>query len=99
VIERHVTFEVIPGKEQAFEDLFKASYSTAMSKQRGFASVDLVRELEAPSRYQMVIRFDTLENAAAWRDSAEHKALSPVIKALYSASSLVVYSVVATVPA
>jgi antibiotic biosynthesis monooxygenase (ABM) superfamily enzyme len=99
VIERHVTFEVIPGKEQAFEDLFKSSYSTAMSKQRGFASVDLVRELDAPARYQMVIRFDTLENAAAWRDSADHKALSPVIHALYSASTVVAYSVVATVTA
>jgi antibiotic biosynthesis monooxygenase (ABM) superfamily enzyme len=99
VIERHVTFEVIPGKEQAFEDLFKSSYSTAMSKQRGFVSVGLVRELEAPTRYQMVIRFDTLENAVAWRDSADHKAISPVIKALYSGSSVVAYSIIATVPA
>ncbi len=99
MIERHVTFEVIPGKEQAFEDLFRSSYSTAMSKQRGFVSVGLVRETEIPTRYQMVIRFQTLDDASAWRDSADHKALSPVIHALYTGSSVVVYTVVATVTA
>jgi len=97
VIERHVTFEVIPGKEQAFEDLFRSSYSVAMSKQPGFVAVSLLRETETPTRYQMTIRFETLETAAAWRDSADHKALSPVIKALYTSSSVVVYDVVATV--
>ncbi len=99
MIERHVTFDVIPGKEQAFEDLFRSSYSTAMSRQKGFVSVALVRETETPTRYQMVIRFNTLEDAAAWRDSADHKALSPVIHALYTTSSVVVYGVVATVAA
>ena len=99
MIERHVTFDVVPGKEQAFEDLFQSSYSAAMSRQPGFVAVSLVREQDTPTRYQMVIRFDTLANAAAWRDSADHKALSPQMKALYSASTVVVYSVVATVTA
>jgi hypothetical protein len=35
MIERHVTFNVIPGKEKDFEDLFKEKYSIAMSKQDG----------------------------------------------------------------
>ncbi len=95
MIERHVTFDVIGGKEAAFEDLFKARYSKAMAKQPGFVSVGLLREKEQPSRYQMAIRFESLETAAAWRDSAEHKELQPVIKQLYTGSTVVVYDVIA----
>jgi len=95
LIERHVTFEVVPGRESAFEDLFRTRYSKAMGRQPGFVSVGLLRESEQPSRYQMVIRFESLETAAAWRDSPEHRELSPVLKALYSGSSVVVYEVIA----
>jgi antibiotic biosynthesis monooxygenase (ABM) superfamily enzyme len=95
MIERHVTFNVIPGKEKDFETLFKEEYSIAMSKQSGFVSLVLLKEHEKEAIYQMVIRFQSLETAAAWRDSAEHKALSPKIKALYSESSIQVYEVIA----
>ncbi|MGD0625484.1 MAG: antibiotic biosynthesis monooxygenase [Thermodesulfobacteriota bacterium] len=95
MIERHVTFNVIPGKEKEFESLFKEEYSLAMSKQRGFVSVTLLKEQEKESIYQMVIRFQSLETAAAWRDSAEHKALSPRIKTLYNGSTVQVYDVIA----
>ena len=43
----------------------------------------------------MVIRFQSLETAAAWRDSTDHKALSPKIKALYKESTVQVYEVIA----
>jgi antibiotic biosynthesis monooxygenase (ABM) superfamily enzyme len=95
MIERHVTFNVIPGKEKDFETLFKDAYSIAMSKQKGFASVTLLKEHEKEAVYQMVIRFQALETAAAWRDSEDHKALSPKIKALYKESSVKVYEVIA----
>jgi len=95
MIERHVTFHVIPGKEKDFEALFKEEYSVAMSKQTGFVSVVLLKEYEKEAIYQMVIRFQSLETAAAWRDSADHKALSPKIKALYGESSVQVYEVIA----
>ncbi len=95
MIERHVTFEVNPGQEAAFEELFKTRYSKAMGRQPGFVSVGLLREKEAPSRYQMLIRFESLETASAWRDSADHRELSPALKALYASSSVVVYDVVA----
>jgi len=94
MIERHVTFNVIPGKEKDFETLFKEEYSMAMSKQPGFVSVTLLKEQEKGAVYQMAIRFQSLETAAAWRDSADHKALSPKIKALYSESSVQVYEVI-----
>jgi antibiotic biosynthesis monooxygenase (ABM) superfamily enzyme len=95
MIERHVTFNLIPGKEKDFETLFKEQYSVAMSKQPGFVSVTLLKEHEKEAIYQMVIRFQSLETAAAWRDSADHKALSPKVKALYSGSSVQVYEVIA----
>jgi len=95
MIERHVTFKVIPGKEKDFERLFIEEYSVAMSRQPGFVSVTLLKEHEKESIYQMAIRFQSLETAAAWRESEEHKALSPKIKALYSESSVQVYEVIA----
>ena len=95
MIERHVTFNVIPGKEKEFEALFKGAYRVAMSKQPGFVSVMLLKEQEKEAVYRMVIRFQSLETAAAWRDSADHKALSPKIKALYKESTVQVYKVIA----
>jgi antibiotic biosynthesis monooxygenase (ABM) superfamily enzyme len=94
MIERHVTFNVIPGKEKDFEKLFKEEYSIAMLRQPGFVSVTLLKEHEKDAVYHMVIRFQSLETAAAWRDSAEHKALSPKIKALYKESTIQVYEVI-----
>jgi len=95
MIERHVTFNVIPGKEKNFETLFKDAYSMAMSKQPGFVSVTLLKEHEKEAVYQMVIRFQTLETAAAWRDSADHRAFSLMIKVLYQESTVQVYEVIA----
>lgn len=95
MIERHVTFNVIPGKEKDFEMLFREAYGVAMSKQPGFVSVTLLKEHEKEAVYQMVIRFQTLETAAAWRDSGDHKALSPKIKSLYTNSTVQVYEMIA----
>lgn len=96
MIERHVTFNVIPGKEKNFENLFKEEYNFAMSRQLGFVSVTLLKEHEREAVYQMVIRFQSLETAAAWRDSADHKALSSKIKTLYIESVVQVYEVIAS---
>ena len=95
MIERHVTFNVIPGKEKDFETLFKNEYSVAMSKQLGFISLTLLKEHEKEAVYQMSIRFQSLETAAAWRDSTDHRALSPQIKTLYTESTVQVYEVIA----
>jgi antibiotic biosynthesis monooxygenase (ABM) superfamily enzyme len=94
MIERHVTFNVIPGKEKDFETPFKDAYRIAMSKRPGFVSVALLKEHDKEAVYQMVIRFQSLETAAAWRDSADHKVLSPNIKALYKESTVQVYEVI-----
>jgi len=95
MIERHVTFNVIPGKEKEFERLFIEEYQPAMSTMPGFVKVELLRHQEDPTKYIMTIRFGSLETAAAWRASEAHAALSPKIKALYESSSVLVCDVVA----
>jgi antibiotic biosynthesis monooxygenase (ABM) superfamily enzyme len=95
MIERHVTFNVLPGKGAAFEALFTSAYRPAMSKMPGFVKVELLREHTGATQYQMTIRFESLETAAAWRSSPDHQALKPQIGALYDGSTVQVYEVVA----
>lgn len=94
MIERHVTFEVLPDQTETFEKFFAEHYRPAMSRMAGFIKVELLREQNAPQSYHMVIRFETAEDAAAWRASPEHQDLSPKIKSMYSGSHLQVYEVI-----
>ena len=66
-----------------------------MASMPGFVKVELLTEQDTPTQYQMVIRFEDQETAAAWRNSEAHQALKPKIKALYQGSSLKVYTVIA----
>lgn len=95
MIERHVTFSVFEDKTQDFERLFIEEYRPAMSSMPGFVRVELLSEHSDPCRYHMVIRFDSLEEAAAWRSSPRHQALQPKLKALYQESQTQVYEVIA----
>ena len=67
MIDRHVTFDVAPGKEAEFETFVKDQYRPAMSTVPGFFKLDLLREIEAPIHYKMVIGFETQEAAKDWR--------------------------------
>lgn len=95
MIERHVTFHVRMGDEADLEALFVARYRPAMARQPGFQSVELLRSASDPRTLRMVIRFDTVEHAADWRDSADHAALKPAIERLYSTTDLEVFDVIA----
>ena len=95
MIERHVMFNVLPGREQDFEELFTAEYRPAMAGMPGYVKLELLVEQEDPTQYQMVIRFESLETAAGWRNSDVHQALKPKIKTLYDGSKLQVYDVIA----
>jgi len=95
LIERHVTFNVYADKTGEFERLFVEEYRPAMSAMAGFVKVELLCAQEDPTRYQMMIRFETAETAAAWRNSVSHQLLQPKIKRLYEDSALQVYEVIA----
>lgn len=93
MIERHVTFEVLPGQGERFETFFTAEYRPAMAAMPGFVRVELLCKQDTPLQYCMTIRFDSLDDAAAWRLSDRHQALAPTLKSMYAASSVVVYAV------
>jgi len=78
-----------------FEEFFRSEYALAMASQPGFRGAELLRAGEAGDERVMVLRFDSLEAAQAWRESAEHKRLSPRLKSLYLNSEVRVFEVVA----
>lgn len=94
MIERHVTFNVLSDKTRKFIDLFRDEYRPAMASMPGYVKVELLCEQEDPTKYQMVIRFESLETAADWRNSGVHQALKPKIEPLYKDSTLRVYDVI-----
>ena len=94
MIERHVAFEVFPDKCQDFEDFIHHKYRPAMAKMVGFINVGLLRQQELPNNYKMIIRFNSVEEAAGWRNSDAHQALQPKLKSLYRNLQLTVYDVI-----
>ena len=98
MIERHVRFQLLPGKAETFETFFGSEYAPAMAAQPGFCGAELLRPIEADGSLIMVLRFSSLEMAQAWRESPAHKQLSPVLKALYQTSEVRVFEVLAERP-
>ena len=94
MIERHITFNVNPAQTAEFERFFAERYRPAMAAAPGFVRVELVREADAPTRYQMILRFQDAESAAAWRTSPVHQALAPELAALYSMNEIQGYVVI-----
>lgn len=95
MIERHITFNVHPDRTEAFERFFADQYGPTMAKAPGFVDVGLLREVDSPTRYQMVLRFEDAESAAAWRTSDVHQALQPALTALFSTNEIRGYLVIA----
>jgi antibiotic biosynthesis monooxygenase (ABM) superfamily enzyme len=95
MIERHITFNVLPDRTAEFERFFVERYAAAMSQAPGFVRVELLREANDPTRYQMCFRFDDIDASAAWRTSPVHQALQPDLTALFTTNEIVGYEVVA----
>lgn len=95
MIERHVTFNVFSDKAKEFEKFFVEEYRPAMSAMAGFIKVELLRDHSELTQYLMVIRFDSIPAALAWRASAVHQSLKPIISSLYKDSSLQEFMVIA----
>jgi antibiotic biosynthesis monooxygenase (ABM) superfamily enzyme len=99
LIERHITFNVLPDKTAAFERFIAGEYGQAMAKSPGFVKLDLLREADSPARYQMVFRFENGDAAAGWRTSEVHAALQPALKELHEGMDIQGYEVVLEGPA
>ena len=94
MIERHITFNVYPGMSADFERFFAERYRPAMSAAPGFVRVELLREVDSQTRYQMMLRFQDAETAAGWRTSPVHQALQPALAALFSTNEIQGYDVI-----
>ena len=95
MIERHITFNVRPDRTTDFEQFFADQYRPAMAAAPGFVRVELLREIETPARYQMVLRWRDGEAATGWRVSPVHQALQPALTELFSTNEITAYDVVA----
>ena len=93
MIERHVTFHVLPDQEAEFVRFFADEYRPAMQQIDGFVQAGLLKHSESERDFMMTLRFASLDAAAAWRSSEAHQALKPHLKALYDGSELKVFEV------
>lgn len=91
MIERHVTFFLKENNQKNFSRFFFEEYIVAMEKMDGFIKADLLRDIDSPQTITMIIRFESHDAAAAWRNSAEHQSLKPKLKALYEKNNLIVF--------
>ena len=94
MIERHITFNVHPDRTGEFEQFFASQYGPTMAKSPGFVKVELLREAESLTRYQMVFRFEDADSAAGWRTSEVHQALQPALTGLYTDNEIQGYEVI-----
>ena len=94
MIERHITFNVHPDKTAAFEQFIAAEYGPALAASPGSVKVELLRDAESPTRYQLVFRFEDAESAAGWRTSEVHRALQPALNVLHGGMEIQGYEVV-----
>jgi antibiotic biosynthesis monooxygenase (ABM) superfamily enzyme len=94
VIERHITFTVHPDRTAAFEQFIADQYGPAMAQAPGFVRIELLREADSATRYQLSFRFVDGSSAAGWRTSAVHVSLQPALEALHSGMEIQGYEVV-----
>jgi len=95
MIERHITFNVHPDRTADFEQFFAERYGPAVAGAPGNIRIDLLVELDQPTRYQMSFRWVDADAAVAWRTAPVHEALQPDLGALVSSSEIVGYRVIA----
>jgi len=73
VILEHVTLDVVPGQEGAYEAAF-AEAREIISSMPGFRSLALRRCIEQPSRYLLLVEWDSLDDhVIGFRQSAEYE--------------------------
>ena len=62
MILEHCDIQIDPSKQPAFEEAIVRGVETVISKAKGFQGYKVNHSLETPSRYLLLIYWDTLEN-------------------------------------
>jgi heme-degrading monooxygenase HmoA len=91
MIERHVTFAVHRDRTADFERFFAEAYRPPVLEMPGLIECSLLREIDQPDRYQMVFRWETADQATAWRNSEVHQGLQPALNELHDGMGIVAY--------
>ena len=72
VITEQAVLDIRPGREEDFEAAF-ATAKPIIAASPGFASVQLLRCIETPHRYLLLVEWETLEDhTEGFRQSAEY---------------------------
>jgi antibiotic biosynthesis monooxygenase (ABM) superfamily enzyme len=66
MIERHVTFHILPNKGKEFVRFFEEEYRPAMAKSEGFLKAELLKEMEVDQDFVMILHFESTDAAAGW---------------------------------
>lgn len=75
--------DVIPGQEDAFESAF-ATASSIISSMEGYLSHELQRCIERPSRYLLLVRWETLEDhTVGFRGSSRYQEWKTLLHHFY----------------
>ncbi len=73
MILEHALLDVIPGRETEYEAAF-AEAKAIISSMKGFVSLRLERCIESPSRYLLLVEWETLEDhTVGFRGSDEYQ--------------------------
>lgn len=94
MIERHLTFDVLPDRTGEFERFFADAYGPTMAKAPGFVRVELLRAIDSATRYVMTLRWEDADSAVAWRTAEAHQALQPALNALHTGMAVQGYDVI-----
>jgi heme-degrading monooxygenase HmoA len=79
-IQLHVDLEVDPAKEAELLKNFRTIFRPAISKQPGFVDVKLLKTRNAPTRYRLLISFQTEEQRQKWVAADDHQRAWPTIE-------------------
>lgn len=95
MIERHISIDVKPGLGDAFVRFFTEEYRPPVLSFAGLIECSLLLEAGSETRFQMIFRWETAENAVAWRESEVHQGLQPALGALHDGMVITAFAHVA----
>lgn len=89
MILEHAVLDVVPGEEQRFETAFGTA-RPIISSMTGCRSVRLEQCVETPSRYLLLVEWDTLEDhTEGFRGSTEYQEWRRLLHHFYEPSPVV----------
>ncbi|MDE0838024.1 MAG: antibiotic biosynthesis monooxygenase [Kiritimatiellae bacterium] len=88
MITELATLDIIPGEETAFEQTW-VEVECHIASAKGYLSHELLRGVESPSRYVLIIRWETVaDHMQGFRESEAFQKFRPRVAPFYAASHM-----------